>query len=107
VGYRNARKRWVIDDVRGTPKGQPFEKGRQTQPKCNNGIRDRDLKQQLTLGSKGDINEIFRQILRLEIAKKIARFSARIRKMSVKTLWRSRPPSKRKKRLQTAEEPGT
>jgi hypothetical protein len=101
VEYQNARKRRTIDDVvRGTPKEQTFYKRRQTQRKCNNGIRDRALKQQLPPGSKGNVNETFRKILELEIAKKIARSSVRIRKMSVKT------GSKRKKRLPTAEEPG-
>jgi hypothetical protein len=38
----------------------------------------------------------------LEIARQIAGSSVRIRKVNVKTLWRMRPPAKRKKRLPTA-----
>jgi hypothetical protein len=37
------------------------------QPKCNNGIRDKGLKQQLRLGRKGNINEALRQTIVLEI----------------------------------------
>jgi hypothetical protein len=44
-----------------------------------------------------------RQALVLEFVKIAAGSSVRIRKMSVKTLWISRPPPKRKKRLPTLE----
>jgi hypothetical protein len=44
------------------------------------------------------LNEALRQTLRLEV-KLAAGYSVRIRKMSVKTLWRSWPTPKRKKRL--------
>jgi hypothetical protein len=45
VVFRNPLKRRTKDDiVRGTTKGLTFEKRRQTQPECSNGIRDRGLK---------------------------------------------------------------
>jgi hypothetical protein len=62
------------------------------QPECNNGIRNRDLKERLRLGSKGDINKTFRETLGVEIAKRIAEYSVRILKMNVRTLWRRQPP---------------
>jgi hypothetical protein len=86
------------DDVRGAPKGRTFAKGRRTKPKRNKGMRNRGLKQQLRLGSKGNINETFRENLGLEITKGIAGTSVMIRKISVETLWRNQPPPKRKKR---------
>jgi hypothetical protein len=46
------------------------------QPKCNNGIRDQGMKQQL--GSKGNVNETFRQALMLEIMKRTVGSSIRI-----------------------------
>jgi hypothetical protein len=81
VGYRNARKRWTKDDlVSGTPKARTFDKRRCVQPKCNYGIWDRGMKQQLRLGSNGNINEALRQIIELEIIKRIIGSSFRIRK---------------------------
>jgi hypothetical protein len=43
----------------------------------------------------------------LEVVKLAAGSSVGIRKISVRTLWKSRPPLKRKKRLLRAEEPET
>jgi hypothetical protein len=63
-------------------------------PKCKNGIRDRGLKQQLRLRSKGNVNEILRQNIVLEVVKLSARSSIRIPKMCIKILWRSQPPRK-------------
>jgi hypothetical protein len=77
--------------VQGTRKGRSFGKRCRTQPECNNGIRHRDLKERLRLGSKGNVNETFRETLWQEIAKKIVGFSVRIRKMIVRTLWRGWP----------------
>jgi hypothetical protein len=92
--------------AKGTPKGGTFGKRRRARPECNNGIRKRDLNQQLRLGSKGNINETFRQTLSLEIVKRTVESSVRIRKMSDWTLWRSWPSPKRKKRLLADSELG-
>jgi hypothetical protein len=40
----------------------------------------------------GNVNETFRETLGLEIAKRIARTSIRVQKMSVRILWRGCPP---------------
>jgi hypothetical protein len=81
-----------------------FGKRCQAQLECNNGTRNRDLKEQLCLGSKGkNVTETFRETLRMEITKRIAGASVRIRKMSVRTLWRGRPPLKQKKRPLTTD----
>jgi hypothetical protein len=53
---------------------------------ANSGIRGRGLKQQLRLGSKENVSEALRQTIELEIIKRVAGSSARIQKMSVKTL---------------------
>jgi hypothetical protein len=81
----HSRVRSGKDDVRGAPKGRTFVKRSRTKPRRKNGIRDEGLKQ-LRLGSKGNINEIFRDNLGLEITKRIAGTSVMIRKISVKTL---------------------
>jgi hypothetical protein len=106
VGCRNPLKMPTKDNVvRGTPKGRTFEKRRRRQHKFNNGIIDRGLKQQLRLGGKGSVNETLRQTIVLKVIKLAAGSCIRIPKMSVKTLCRSRPPPKRKKRLPTAGVP--
>jgi hypothetical protein len=75
-----------------------FWKRRWKQPKFNNGIRDRGLKQQLRLRRKGNVNEALKETIALEVVKLAASSSV------TKTLWRSRPPPKRKKRLLAAYE---
>jgi hypothetical protein len=60
-------------------------------------IRGRSRRQQLQLESTGNVNETFRDTLELEITKRIAGTSIRLRKMRVRTLWRAQPPSKRKR----------
>jgi hypothetical protein len=47
--------------AQGTPKGRMFGKRREARSECNNGIRNRDVRQQLRLGSKGNVNETFRE----------------------------------------------
>jgi hypothetical protein len=74
------------------------EKRQQKSLECNNGIRNQGLKQQLCLGSKEIFYAVLRQTTGLEFTNRIARSSIRIPKTSVKTLWRSWPPPKWKKR---------
>jgi hypothetical protein len=71
-----------------TQKGWTFRKRHWTKLEGIN----KDLKKQLHVRKEG----IFKETLELEIAKRIARSSVRIRKMSVRTLWRGRPPLKQK-----------
>jgi hypothetical protein len=55
-------KNWTRDDfVWGTPKELKFEKGHQAQQKCNSGIRNRGLKQQLHLGNEEKAQQEKRQ----------------------------------------------
>jgi hypothetical protein len=72
--------------VQGTRKEWTSGKKCWMQPECNKGIRNPDLKERLHLGSKGNVNEAFRKTLGLKITKRIARYSTRIRKKSVRTL---------------------
>jgi hypothetical protein len=51
----------------------------------------------ITTGSTGNVDETFRQTLGLDIAKRIAGAYIRLREMSVSTLWRGRPPPKRRR----------
>jgi hypothetical protein len=46
------------------------------------------------------IAEIFRKTRRLEVARRTARSTVEMQKMKDWTLWRGRPPSKCKKKLQ-------
>jgi hypothetical protein len=55
---RNPQKRRTKDDiVLGTPEGRMFQRKRRTQPKRNNGIRNRGLQEQLRLASKRAFNK--------------------------------------------------
>jgi hypothetical protein len=83
--------------VQGTWKGQTFGRRRQAQLECNNGIRDRGLRQQQCLGSKRKFNKT----TELETVKQIVRTYIRLRKMMDWTLWRGWPPLKLKKGLHT------
>jgi hypothetical protein len=53
----------------------------------------------ILLENMENVNETFMETLGLEIAKRIAGTSIRLRKMSVRTLWRGQLPLKWKKRL--------
>jgi hypothetical protein len=86
-------------------KGPTVKKRRRKGPECNNGIRNRGLKEQLRLGSNRAFNKTVRQIIGMEVAKRPDEFSIGLRKMSDWILWRSRPPPKRKKRLLAARVP--
>jgi hypothetical protein len=87
-GHQGPGKDNVIQGIR---KGRTFGKMCRAQFECNIGISNRDLKERLCLGSKGDVNKAFREILGLKIAKRIAGFSFRIRKINVRTFSKSQP----------------
>jgi hypothetical protein len=74
-------------------------------PGCNNGIRNRNLKEQLCLRSKEKLQDALGKSIGLETVKSTFRPLSRIRKMTINILWRSRPPPKRKKRLPTVVMP--
>jgi hypothetical protein len=59
-----------------------------------NGIKDRDTRRQLRLRIEKTSNDIFRG----KIAKQVVINSSGLRKIRKWTLWRGRPPPKRKKR---------
>jgi hypothetical protein len=63
-----------------------------------NGTRNRDVKEQLRLGSERTTRGIYKKVTGLEIAKRIARCTVRLQRMKDWTLWRGRPSPKRKKR---------
>jgi hypothetical protein len=85
-------------------------------PRMKNGIRDRGLRQQLqgdkrikNPGTRRQLNlkiertseEFNRKALVLEFMKRATRMFSGLRKMRNLTLWKGRPPLKRKKRRHT------
>jgi hypothetical protein len=95
--YRGLKKRRTkVNAVRGTPKGGTGEKRRRTRPEFNNGIRDKGARQHIILEKKTH-NEAIRKSLQREIAKLIFESSIRLRRPSDWTLWKCRPPPKRKR----------
>jgi hypothetical protein len=67
-------------------------------PKCNSDIKNHRTRQQLRLGNEKTTSMIYRKAIRLEIVKRTLRISSVFRKTRKWTLWRGRPPPKRKKR---------
>jgi hypothetical protein len=57
--------------ARGAPKGWTLERRQWTCQECSSGIRDRDLKEQLHLGSQRAFNKTVRKTVELEVIKQI------------------------------------
>jgi hypothetical protein len=72
-----------------------------------NGIRGRSRRQELCLRSQKTLYETLGQTFKLEVMKQAVVTSIRQRKMSVRTLWRGRPPPKFKKELQVEQKLAT
>jgi hypothetical protein len=62
-----------------------------------NGTRNRDFKEQLRLENERTTSGIYRKTIGLEIVKQAVRISSGMRKVTDWTLWRGRPPRKRKR----------
>jgi hypothetical protein len=86
----------------GSRKEWTFGKRHRTKPKGSHGVKNRDAKEQLRLRSERTSGGIFGKTFGLEVAKRAARSSVMMRKITDWTLWRGRPPPKRKKSLFTA-----
>jgi hypothetical protein len=61
--------------IQGTLKGWMFRRRHQMKPESSNGIRNRDFKEQLRLGSVRTFGRIFRKAFALEIVKQNRAFS--------------------------------
>jgi hypothetical protein len=105
--------------ARGTQKGITKENKRLNTPKCKSGIRDRGIKRQhlrlrgkagiteprtrwqKRLKSKRTTSEFDRYALGVEFIKQTNETSNWLGRLRIWTLWRGRPPPKRKKKLRT------
>jgi hypothetical protein len=105
VGKRGMAKSNV---ERGTPEGRTDEKRRRMRPECDsgirrlnktsgNGVRGRIMKRDQRLVTKRTHHEATRQDKRLEIVKIAANLSIRLWELGDRTLWKGRPPPKRKR----------
>jgi hypothetical protein len=98
-----------------TLKGRTMENNRLKNPKCKSGISDIGVKRQLRgkmgikeprtrwqlrLKSERTISEFARYDFGLEFIKQANDMSSRLQRIRIWTLWRGRPPPKRKKKLQ-------
>jgi hypothetical protein len=103
-------KQWQTKNkvVQETPEGRTDEKRRWTCPECNSGIRKlnkvsrtgkrgRIVKRDRRLDRKKTYIEAIRKRLRMEITKLIFESSIGLRELRDGTLWKCRPPPKRKK----------
>jgi hypothetical protein len=103
AGVAWPREKFVRNDCtrnqteRGTAKQRKDGEGLWNGPKCNSGIKDPRTRQQLRLGNERTTSMTYRKAIRLEIVKRASRISSVFRKTQKWTLWRGRPPPKRKK----------
>jgi hypothetical protein len=120
-GTRCARHRRKVQNkekvAQRIPTGGAFESRCRTSPECSNGIRDRgrrrikdpSTRRQLRLKIKwtsGQIaRKIFYEIRREKIPEHVVETSCSLQQMRNWTLWRDRPPPKRKKEPRTEQEP--
>jgi hypothetical protein len=100
-----------------SPTGGTFEHRCRRGPECSNGIRDRgrrrikdpstrrQLRLKIKWTSKQIDRKIFYGILREQIPKHVVETSSRLQQRRNCTLWRGRPPPKRKKEPRTEQEP--
>jgi hypothetical protein len=105
VGKRGMAKSNV---EQGTPGGRACEKRRRTRPECDSGIRrlnktfgnrvrGRIMKRDQRLETKRTHRDATRQDQCVEIVKIAADLSIRLREPGDGTLWKYRPPPKRKR----------
>jgi hypothetical protein len=88
----------------GAPKGRTSGTRRRAKPESITGIRNEGSRQRLCLRSKTTLGRFFRKTIELEIVKRTVGSSVRLGKMNDRTLWKGRPPPKRKKSLLAALE---
>jgi hypothetical protein len=62
-----------------------------------NATRNRDFKEQLRFGNERTTSGVYRTTIGLEIVKRAKEVSSGLRRIRILTLWRGRPPPKRKK----------
>jgi hypothetical protein len=74
-------------------------------PLGSRGTRKKAIYEFVSMKIAQQTAEIFRKSRKLEVAKQTARSTVEMQKMKDWTLWRGRPPPKRKKKLQIQEEP--
>jgi hypothetical protein len=103
------RNKWTRAKAdRGIQKMRTRHEGRKSVNDLGGGrpryLRKRDLKKR-ELESTGYLDTTFSKTTRLEIAKQIARSTVGMRRARNWTLWRGRPPPKRKKKLRVEREP--
>jgi hypothetical protein len=85
--------------ARGTRKGRTRAKRQLMRQEGTNLTRNRDFEAQLWLGCERTSSGSYRKTIGLEIVKRSVGVSSGWRKIRNWTLWKSRPPPKRKKKL--------
>jgi hypothetical protein len=87
--------------ARGTRKGRTLGRRQLMRQEGTNGTRNRDIEEQLRLGSETTTSEFDRKTFGLEFVKQATRMPSGLQRMRNWTLRRGRPPPKRKKMLHT------
>jgi hypothetical protein len=113
----SVRNDWTRNKAkRGTPKRRKYGKRLLKGPECNNDLRDRGLRRKLQGNIeikdpdtrrklRPRIDKKSDNIFRGNVEKKVGGTSRGLRRMKNWTLWRSKTPPERKKKLQIQQKP--
>jgi hypothetical protein len=86
-----------IKFARASRKGRTLGMRQLMRLEGTNGTRNRNFKEQLRLGIERTTSGIYRKTIGLEIVKRSVKISSGMRKVTDWTLWKGRPPPKRKR----------
>jgi hypothetical protein len=80
-------------------------RGQQMRKEGTNTTRKRGFKERLRFGNERTTSWVYRTTVGLKITKQVVGSSRGLRRIRQWTLWRGRPPPKRKKEFQVQREP--
>jgi hypothetical protein len=93
------------DTAPRTPKGRTCRTKLGKDPACKFGIEDPDIRRRMRLKIERRSEEIDRKVFEPQLVKRATTMCSGLRRVQDWTLWRGRPPPKRKKRQQTEQKP--
>jgi hypothetical protein len=88
--------------ARGASRGKMLGKRQRNNCECGNGRMDLDFKNQLRLRMRRTLSSNFRKPMQLDMANLIFGSTTGVKDVIYWTVWKVRPPPKRKKEVRTA-----
>jgi hypothetical protein len=84
--------------ARGTRNGQTLRRGQPMRQEGTNATRNRGFSEQLRFRNERTTSGVYSMTIGLEIVKQAKGVSGGLRRIRIWTLWRGKPPPKRKKK---------